>query len=228
MNIEDVKTDVIPTNFSEMDMLDYIFARQHSLAEKFMKIEVANGLRHTTDLPVNLHDRYGQAQLKDFFWRTTEELIEADDAIKEHPESPNHALEEIADAMHFLVETYLLVDIKPRDLLYRPPYEYPLRRDKLARMCTHHALRGFIGHDSVEYLIYEVIHSIGSASNCLKQRPWKVSHQLVDVPKFRSLLIPAFYQLIEILCFFGLKAEDIFRVYWLKSEINKFRIRTNY
>ena len=113
MNVDDIKGDVIPTDFSKLDRLDLIFMRQHALMAKYIPIEVANDLCHTTDCPVDLNDKFGQARLKDFFWRTTEELTESCEANRIHPELRNHVLEELADALHFLVETNLLAGINP-------------------------------------------------------------------------------------------------------------------
>ena len=64
----------------EGDLLQAIFNRQKSLMGKYHDIELKSGLLQTEDCPVNLDDKRGQARIKDFSWRVTEELGEALDA----------------------------------------------------------------------------------------------------------------------------------------------------
>ena len=227
MNVDDFKDDVVPTDFSKMDMLDYIFARQHALYEKYLPIETANGLRYSQDCPVNLHDRFGQAQLKDMFWRVTEELTEAIDAARIHRHIPNHTLEELADALHFLVEALLLSGITPTDIvryIVSVGEDRPIKTDKLLLIYPS----GAVYDARLEQYVYEVIHAIGCAGNFLKQRPWKQSHFQVDVPKYREALMPALPALMLCFRYCSLEPEQVFAMYWKKSEVNKFRMRSNY
>ncbi len=218
MNIDDILNEAIPTDFVEKDRLDLIFERQHRLALNYRDIELRNGLSYTGDMPVDLNDRFGQAKLKDFFWRVTEELTEAIDARRNHPHLPAHTFEELSDALHFLVEAYLLAGIPAS--YWSVPNDNRDKLEDLARFAYPFA--------TFEQGVYEVIHSIGCASNCLKQRPWKTTHQLVDVGKFTNFLVKALPQLIGCFVYLGIDATAIFTVYWRKSEVNKFRIRSNY
>ena len=227
MNVDDFKESVIPTDFSNKDMLDYIFERQHSLFSKYLPIETENGLRYSQDCPVNLHDRFGQAQLKDMFWRITEELTEAIDAVRIHKHVPNHTLEELADALHFLIEAFLLSDISTIDVI-RQVVKFEnnesIRTDKLVLLYP-----SFVDYDTpLEKYVYEVIHIIGCASNFLKQRPWKQTHFKVDIYRYRKTLIPALPVLLKCFRYCSLEPNQVFSMYWRKSEVNKFRIRSNY
>ena len=65
------------------ESLKAIFERQRELMEKYHDIELKSGLLQTEDCPVNLDDKRGQARIKDFSWRITEEVGEALDAITE-------------------------------------------------------------------------------------------------------------------------------------------------
>jgi len=221
MNVDDILGKVIPTDFSKADRLDLIFARQHTLMDKYIPIEIANKLCHTQDCPVDIHDRYGQARLKDFFWRVTEELTEAAEANRIHPELRNHVLEELADALHFLVEANLLADIQPG--------EYVFTRDGSTPVCKLEWVT-LNGHDrpDLERGCWEIIYFLGAASNCLKNRPWKQNHQLTDLKKFRMYLVQCLPILIDVFVGQGLTADEIFCIYWKKSEVNKFRQRSNY
>lgn len=72
MNITHAKTEEI-----KGCKLEAIFNRQRELMEKYHHIESKSGLCQTEDCPVNLDDKRGQARLKDFAWRATEEVAEA-------------------------------------------------------------------------------------------------------------------------------------------------------
>ena len=97
------------------DQLEAIFTRQRELMEKYDDIERRNGSLQTGDVPVDLNDHRGQARLKDFAWRITEELGEAMNCLKNKPwkqtqmeTDQTHYAEEIVDALHFFVELCIL------------------------------------------------------------------------------------------------------------------------
>ena len=110
MNVNDAEKEQISG-----DKLDAIFARQRELMEKYHDIEKAKGLLQTEDIPVNIDDHLGQARLKDFAWRVTEELGEAMNCLKNKPwkqtqmeTDRTHYEEEIIDALHFFIELCIL------------------------------------------------------------------------------------------------------------------------
>lgn len=119
MNIKDVEV-IEKTNG---DMLEEIFEGQKKLMEKYHIIEKEIGLLQTEDVPVNLQSHLGQARLKDFAWRITEEIGEAMSCLKNKPwkktqmeTDVTHYYEELADAFHFFVELCLLSGISAKDL----------------------------------------------------------------------------------------------------------------
>ena len=199
MNINDVAS---PEDYPE-DLIGAIFARQRELMKKYHHIESKNGLLQTPDVPVDLHDRFGQARIKDMAWRMTEEFTEATDA-REHRE---HYLEELIDALHFLVELMILGDYQPEESL-------------------HDWFDDF--QEAGPTTPYDVIERIGCACNTLKQKPWKSSHMLTDVDKFRSHLVEAWAAFVRLMITEGLTPEDVYDLYFRKSSVNAFRIRTNY
>jgi len=190
-----------PEDYPE-DLIGAIFARQRELMDKYHHIESKNGLLQTPDVPVDLHDRFGQARIKDMAWRMTEEFTEATDA-REHRE---HYLEELIDALHFLVELFILSDFHPGGTL-------PQWFTNLAGQTAEP---------------YQVIERIGCACNTLKQKPWKSSHMLTDVAKFRSHLLEAWEAFVRLMITEGLTPEDVYDLYFRKSSVNAFRIRSNY
>lgn len=132
MNIKDVETEV-PVKGS--DMLECIFARQLELMEKYQEIEKASGLLQTEMIPVDIHSKEGQARLKDFAWRVTEELGEAMNTLKNKPwkqthmvTDVNHYMEEISDAFHFFIELCVLSGLGPKEL-----YDLYFRKSEVNR-----------------------------------------------------------------------------------------------
>ena len=122
VNIKDYPEVEVP----EGDKLELLFARQRELMEKYEPIERANGLLQTSDVPVKLDSYQGQARLKDFAWRITEELGEAMNCLKMKPwkQTPQvtdreHYLEELVDAAHFFFELLILSGFTPAELVFR-------------------------------------------------------------------------------------------------------------
>lgn len=107
------------TNFSsiipEGDMLETIFKRQQELIDKYHPIEEENAGHSLPHAPVDINTHAGQARLKDFAWRVTEELGEAMNCLKNKPWKQSHMItdeihyrEELADAFHFMIELFVL------------------------------------------------------------------------------------------------------------------------
>ena len=234
VNITDIKIDEIPQPVvGEKDMLDLMFERQHGLAVKYLPIEEENGLLQTKDLPVVLDDRKGQARLKDFAWRVSEELYEATDALVQHPDNVEHFLEEMIDSLHFFLELNILCGINPTKL--REYYNIPKDIDSLEYLekvanTVETLSKEEIKATPVSLLIYVTIgQCIGNAMNKLKNKPWKQSHMVTDKSAFYESLFPAWIGYFRILSHkYGLTAKDIFTLYFKKSEVNKFRIRSGY
>lgn len=119
MNVNDVEIK----EEKNIDMLQMIFSRQKHLMEKYHHIEKKNGLLQTEDCPVNIDDNKGQARLKDFSWRITEELGEAMNCLKNKPWKQTHMAtdethyrEELIDALHFFVELFILSGMSAEDV----------------------------------------------------------------------------------------------------------------
>ena len=100
-----------------------VFERQAELMHTYHVIEDRNNLLQTYDVPVDLHDKMGQARLKDFAWRITEELGEAMNCLKNKPwkqtqmsTDVEHYQEEVADALHFFIELCILSGLGPDEL----------------------------------------------------------------------------------------------------------------
>lgn len=203
------------------DRLEAIFNRQKELMNKYHDIELRSGLLQTEDCPVNLNDKRGQARIKDFAWRLTEEVGEALDAIND----PEHYNEELIDGLHFLTEltilsgfdliSYLKTEIDSNDVD---------SNDCLTQLyvAPHKAKNEELG----EYVL-EVIKELGMMCNCLKNKPWKQTNMITDINAFNDRLINVWYNYIALLSL-QMSSDDIADTYLKKSQVNKFRQRSNY
>lgn len=211
----------------EGDRLLDIFNRQKELMEKYHDIELRSGLLQTEDCPVNLNDRKGQARIKDFAWRVTEELGEALDALYGDDDYV-HYKEELIDGLHFLVELTILAGVTPEQLV--PDDWDDDMGDMLEGVATFfpNDLWTDKGLDFVRRLHYvEHIRLLGMTCNCLKNKPWKQSMMMTDEEAFTTNLKDVWYNYLSLLNM-EIGMEETYQTYFKKSEVNKFRQRSNY
>lgn len=225
------------------DMLEAIFRRQNELMIKYHDIELRSGLMQTEDCPVNLDDKRGQARIKDYSWRVTEELGEALDARMQ--DDLPHFKEELIDGLHFLTELSILSGIGV-DNIIRNGIDYWEEKEGnswasgdiwnavVEESCGSDKLRGltnladFLYADfELEERISDFIMHIGMTCNCLKNKPWKQSNMITDKEAFYKSLGATWISYISILMV-TMDAEEICDTYLRKSQVNKFRQRSNY
>jgi hypothetical protein len=77
-------------------------------------------------------------------------------------------------------------------------------------------------------LAYRVVEELSEATNCLKNKPWKQDAVLTDRDHFYEEIADAFHFFVEFCITAGLSASDLFKLYFRKSEVNKFRQRSGY
>ncbi len=178
-----------------------------------------------------IDDAKFQSWIKNFFWRATEELAEAmevfpdmrhDNYLADNWEKDatlRHFYEEIADAVHFVVEVSIVSGIDPQcvDEMFRR--ELMLQAEDLGK--------GVI-QDSVETLIFKVMVAMGLAANCLKNKPWKTTQMQTDHAKFKQKMTIVWSTLLELLVWLNLDANALYSLYAKKSNVNSFRIASNY
>lgn len=206
----------------EGDLLKAIFDRQKSLMGKYHDIELKSGLLQTEDCPVNLDDKRGQARIKDFSWRVTEELGEALDARA----NSDHYQEELIDGLHFLTELTVLAG-KDYDTILPggiPPYH----EDHLGDLVENakNLMDDYGGN--LTYWVTKFIEQLAMMCNCLKNKPWKQSMMKTDQEAFYHRLTNVWVYYITILVASGMNAQDIANIYLKKSQVNRFRQRSNY
>lgn len=218
MNINHAKHEKV-----QGDLLKAIFDRQKSLMTKYHDIELKSGLLQTEDCPINLDDRRGQARIKDFSWRVTEELGEALDARN----TQEHYQEELIDGLHFLTELTILAG-KDYDTIL-PPNVPGYHEDHLLDLVENaKVIRDFYRPGTLEAWVARFIEQLAMMCNCLKNKPWKQSMMKTDQEAFYHRLGEAWVCYITILVISGMNGQDIADVYLRKSQVNQFRQRSNY
>ena len=221
--------------------LQSIFQKQQGLIDRYHGIEVINGLVLCHESPVDLSDRFGQAKLRDYAWRMTEELTEASWSLDKKLGWTDFC-EELVDALHFLVELCIHAGITPDDL--HNGSEHIDRLEGLYSMAFSHyyqwgeangyevnappPMTGNIDHQFVEAKIYRVIHFLGGAINLLKNKAWKQSHRETNRQEFVLKIQRTFVEYIDLVGTIGLSPQQVFNHYVHKNEVNKVRQVSGY
>lgn len=204
------------------DKLQAIFTRQKSLMGKYHDIELRSGLLQTEDCPVNLDDKRGQARIKDFSWRVTEELGEALDAKA----TKDHYQEELIDGLHFLTELTILAGKDYHNILPEGTALY--HNDRLEDLVENAKECIARNGDNLDYWVSKFIENLGMMCNCLKNKPWKQSMMKTDQNAFYGRLAEVWVLYITLLVVSGMDADSIAITYLKKSQVNQFRQRSNY
>ena len=217
MNVDDVKDKDVPA-FSPTAIFD-IYIRQAELMDKYHEIEKDNGFARP-DVPVDLDDRFSQALIKDFAWRVTEELAESTEALG--GDDLHHAREEAADALHFLIELFILTNFPPQEVARRLECLPEELLDHVRSESADPTIR------TAKLMAYNVVEELGKAMNCLKQKAWKQTHVLTDQNRFYDSLSLAFGNFCVYCGTIDHTPETLYNYYFKKSEVNKFRQRSAY
>lgn len=202
------------------DKLVAIFNRQKELMDKYHDIEKRSGLLQTESCPVNINDKKGQARIKDFAWRVMEEVGEALDANS--GDDFEHTVEELIDGLHFLTELTILSGYEPKDIVWEHTNGNDLLLTLYCQADCHTSDK-----EILPKLITELVMDLGMMCNCLKNKPWKQTNMITDVNNFLHKLRLVWNDYFAILSLF-LKPQDIIEIYLKKSQVNKFRQRSNY
>jgi dimeric dUTPase (all-alpha-NTP-PPase superfamily) len=176
-----------------------IFAKQRELMTNLEPIEKELGYS-IKPVPLDFNLREHQDWFRLYSWYAVEELVEAMDACREDQG------EELADALHFVVELALLADISPLNIM----------------LASKNAeIEAFPPPAS----IVQVIYNIGLANNYLKAKHWKKNPAPPDLRKLSKHITAALMALLKLFEVRGLNAET---EYFKKHEVNNQRIANNY
>lgn len=200
MNVNDVQS---PSKLADpTEIAKHIYQRQSLLEDRYWVIEKRPAK------VIDINTREGQVIVKDFLWRITEEIGEALEA-RMKSESAEKIFEELVDGLHFVAGLCVILD----------------REDFF--------IRGFIDEDpgyspSVRNAVTDWVCASGILGNTLKMKPWKQTDIPVDYDYFSDCLkdLVAVYK--ALMSSFDLYYDSIWDYYYRKSEVNLFRIRSNY
>lgn len=209
MNINDFDAPEFTPNW-----LEDIFTKQTKLIDKYAEIE---GM---PEWPFSSHTREGQKWFKDFLWRVNEELGESFEALhfmalEDDPEKQDvhevHQIEELIDALHFLVELILLAG-----------KDWKWARDQLDTAELE------LETKNAEGAYWQVSYYLGMVGNTLKNKPWKQTEMPTDEEKFFDNLGKAFKALFNCMAYCGADEPAVYSYYVRKNQVNQFRQRSNY
>lgn len=211
MNINDYEAPAFTPEW-----LKDIFERQTQLIEKYSDIE------NMPTYPFNVHTRDGQKWFKDFLWRVSEELGESYEAhhMRSIEDDKNkqvahkvHQLEELIDALHFLVELIILTGKDWQWAREQLDSDDPLVPTD---------------EPTTEFHYWQVSYYLGMVGNTLKNKPWKQTEMPTDEEKFYDNLGRSFKALFTCMAFIGAKEDKVYDYYTRKHQVNQFRQRSNY
>jgi hypothetical protein len=221
MNINDFAP---PINDGSQGLLEQIFFRQFELMVKYHDIESKSGIfkYQSEEIPVDIQTLAGQVRLKDFAWRVMEEVAEAIDGHSEE-----HQQEEIADALHFLVELYILAGYGPE--FFGRLEDIYNEVDRRQQEFTSKQWGNDEDELNIARCVKNFVWALGNTMNRLKNKPWKQSQMLTDIPEFEKWLKMSMIQYVEVAQAFHIyTAEMLYDLYFRKSDVNKFRQRSGY
>lgn len=213
MNVNDVEFEA-----PEGDRLILIFEKQKSLMDKYHEIEESQGVGFglLQGRGFNIDETRSQELAKNFAWRFVEEVTEATVCIDTHHD---HFLEELADALHFLTELCILVDVPP-EVIVNGIYDKDKHEDFFDSLF-------YTPDENISANPYFSIQHLGLAMNCLKQKPWKQTHILTDQEKFRIHIRDTYRTFCKYLSCYATVGE-MYDYYFRKNKVNQFRQSSNY
>ena len=198
--------------YQEKNPWETIFTKQREIFLRFMEVE---GYENFAEYDFDINTLIDQELFKEFMNRVIEELCEATLDVEHN----DHFVEEIVDALNFLVETYLIYGWTEKDL---PPWETSAARD------------GFLPNISLKNTrdlkanTYTVIEKICATNNLLKNRKWKQTQYLVDLLVFEERFKDVWELFNEYVNWLGISEQLLFSVWSQKFQTNYFRAMSAY
>lgn len=113
---------------------------------------------------------------------------------------PLHKIEELIDALHFYTEMLIICGFNENDIKF----------------------------SKKDVNIIDPIYFLGLACNLLKNKPWKNTHLITDKKRFKTFLLSGYNRLLNNILKEVKTFENLYCIYYKKSLVNTFRIRSNY
>jgi len=84
------------------------------------------------------------------------------------------------------------------------------------------------GQHQIKQRIHWCIEELAEAMGTLKNRPWKQTMMETDEDHFKEEMADALHFFLEACILAGISALELANLYFRKSEVNRFRQRSNY
>lgn len=153
-----------------------------------------------------------QEIFKKYCWRITEELGEALEAA--YNREKQHVLEEFIDAFNFTIELFLLIGWEPYKQLEPQGVVAYQNKDVHVGLTAE--------------CMQEIVYDLTMCANLLKNRQWRQSQYLVDMHVFEKRMQTLWRTIFIAAGDLGLTEKDLYDLWTLKYQVNKFRIETKY
>lgn len=207
MNVKDIKDEDVPMPETAEEMLDIMLDRQSKLEDVYYLIERRGSKTFT------INSRIGQVWTKDFLWRMMEEVGEFLDA-KYVEDDYEHYREELADSFHFVLG--LTIILGKHEIMKKAVKEYFSQNMSSSQP------------EPFENCVAYLVRSSGMLANTLKMKPWKQTDVLTDEAKFDEWMACTIISFLHLCNQVHVSFEDLYVLYWKKSEVNLFRQRSKY
>ena len=193
--------------------LYWIYEQHKKMFYKFMELE---GIPNWKEYNFSIDTAADQSIFKDVLQiRFIEELTEATTSgtVLDHFE------EEIIDSFNFLLSSLVALDKELSEL----PRWKDRKRNKLKLWWILRFRRNKLNAET-----YKVVEKVGLLTNLLKSRPWAQNQLLVDSLLFNRRLIDLWVQFNHYINWLGIDLATLYRLWYQKSQINYFRLKTGY
>jgi hypothetical protein len=217
---EEVKGMIVPGNITQD-----IFKRQERLMFSYKEIE-----KWGVDWPLDMNAKSSQLLIKDMIARVVEELAESYETFL--VQDWDNTWEELSDALHFMVETFILSGYSYRFFMINSNhcaikgiYHRAQRGD--ARIIYTYPDKAFCKPDW-ENWFWQITYYLNLARNALRNKKWKQTEVFYNEPEYESCLTLALTAFIEGFSSMGKDPEFIWREYVAKNMVNEFRIKSKY
>lgn len=203
-----------------MDKLAQIFERQAEYLKSLAPIYTKNGFPlHAIPWPLQFNNRHAQEEFRLLAWRFTEEIMEAKEAFECGSPAPEYH-EEMADALHFLIELCLATGIGPGLLISGVQGITPTINEEDSLDWVF----GVVRRDPIYPIpFFNAIRSLSIAMMNLRQRPWRTDNREGDFSRFALMMQVTFFAFVNTCTRTGMTAEDLYRAYFAKAKINDER-----
>ena len=241
MDIRDIKTHFVSADwYSASDSaLTNLFKGQQSLVDRYV------GVEKLPKPPLEINIKAHQVILKDFISRVVEELGEAYESYLLFTEGIYcnkdiiNSNEELMDALHFLLETGIYCGLTAKDVELSmgetlekmwDGFKPKLSKESVSLMgySLGMNLSSTVNMVNTQVLLWRLTYKLQLVRNCLKNKPWKQSEMMSDIQLVRKLLLESFREMFTLLFELNFPLESIMQFYYMKNQVNHFRISSNY